>query len=50
MISKLMNNWADTQTDQAMLINFDLNEYFKFINNEFIVLKDVIFYLKLDFK
>ena len=36
-----MNDWGDTNRKQAILIDVELKEHFKYIKNEFTALKDV---------
>ena len=32
MLSKLMNDWGDAERKQALLIDVELKEYFRYIN------------------
>ena len=41
MLCKLMNDWSDSFKKQAILIDVDLKEYFKYIKKEFVSIKDV---------
>jgi hypothetical protein len=41
MLSKLMTDWSDSNQQQSVLIDIELKEYFKYIKNEFIALKEV---------
>ena len=46
IMSKLMNNWAELQEKEIILLNNNVIEYFRFIKNEFHSLKDLS--LKVD--
>ena len=37
-----MNDWGDAERKQALLIDIELKEYFRYIKNEFIAFKDVV--------
>jgi hypothetical protein len=41
MLNRLMLDWGDSFKKQSVLIDLELKEYFKFIKNEFINLKEV---------
>jgi hypothetical protein len=43
MISKLMNDWGEAERKQSILIDVELKEYFKYIKNEYVAFKDVIY-------
>ncbi len=42
MLSKLMNDWGEAEKKQAVLIDVELKEYFRYIKNEFVAFKDVL--------
>ncbi|MCQ2820670.1 MAG: hypothetical protein MJ252_25675 [archaeon] len=42
IMTKLMQDWSDSEKRQADLINIDLKEYFRYVKNEFISMKDLI--------
>jgi hypothetical protein len=44
MLSKLMNDWGESEKKQSLLIDVELKEYFKYIKNEFVAFKDVNIY------
>jgi hypothetical protein len=41
MLSKLMSDWGDSFRKQAILIDVELKEYFKYMKKEFVEMKDV---------
>ena len=41
MLSKLMLDWSDSFKKQSILIDVELKEYFRFIRNELLSMKDV---------
>ncbi len=41
MLSKLMMDWSDSFKKQSILIDVELKEYFRFIRNELLSIKDV---------
>ena len=41
MLGKLMTDWGDSFRKQSLLIDTELKEYFKYIRNEFVALRDV---------
>ena len=45
MLSKLMNDWGESEKKQSILIDVELKEYFKYIKNEFISYKDVTLFI-----
>lgn len=42
VMTKLMNDWAESQKKQASLVSIDIREYFKFIKNEYRSLKVLV--------
>ena len=42
VMSKLMQDWSESEKRQADLISIDIKEYFRYIKNEFISMKDLI--------
>lgn len=42
IMSKIMQDWADSEKRQADLINVDVREYFRYIKHEFVCMKDLI--------
>ena len=41
-----MTDWGDSNKEQSVLIDVELKEYFKYIKNEFVALKEVNFNTK----
>lgn len=42
VMTKLMNDWAESQKKQASLLSIDIREYFKFIKNEYRSIKALV--------
>lgn len=42
MLSKLMNDWGDAEKKQSILIDIELREYFRYIKNEFVEMRELI--------
>ena len=42
MLSKLMNDWGESEKKQSILIDVELKEYFRYIKNEFVELRELI--------
>lgn len=42
IMSKLMEDWAESEKRQASLINLDIREYFRYIKNEFRSMKELV--------
>lgn len=41
ILSKIMQDWSETNKRQKILVNEDIREYFRYIKNEFVSMKDL---------